>query len=67
MTEERQALAGARHKLFELREERVHPGRDDKVLTSWNGLMLAAFAEAARVLKREDFRQVMAFWRITPT
>ena len=56
--EERQALAGARRKLFELREERVHPGRDDKVLTSWNGLMLAAFAEAARALDREDYREV---------
>jgi uncharacterized protein YyaL (SSP411 family) len=52
--EERQALAGARLKLFELREKRVHPGRDGKVLTSWNGLMLAAFAEAARALDRED-------------
>jgi uncharacterized protein YyaL (SSP411 family) len=54
--EERQALAGARLKLFELRETRVHPGRDDKVLTSWNGLMLAAFAEAA--LDREDYQEV---------
>ena len=56
--EERRALAQARRRLFEAREERVHPGRDDKVLTSWNGLMLAAFAEAARVLRREDYRQV---------
>jgi hypothetical protein len=56
--DERQALAGARRKLFDLREERVHPGRDDKVLTSWNGLMLAAFAEAARALEREDYREV---------
>jgi uncharacterized protein YyaL (SSP411 family) len=36
----------------------VHPGRDEKVLTSWNGLMLAAFAEAARTLDREDYRKV---------
>ena len=56
--EERGALAEARRRLFETREDRVHPGRDDKVLTSWNGLMLAAFAEAARVLGREDYRQV---------
>jgi hypothetical protein len=54
----RRALAGARRKLFEAREQRVHPGRDDKVLTSWNGLMLAAFAEAARALDREDYREV---------
>ncbi len=43
--EEREALAEARRKLFKVRERRVHPGFDDKVLTLWNGLMLAAFAE----------------------
>ena len=52
--EEREALAEARRRLFEARKARVHPGRDDKVLTSWNGLMLAAFAEAARALGGED-------------
>jgi uncharacterized protein YyaL (SSP411 family) len=41
--------------LFEVREERIKPARDEKVLTSWNGLMLAAFAEAARVLDRPDY------------
>ncbi|MDY7077673.1 MAG: thioredoxin domain-containing protein [Chloroflexota bacterium] len=56
--EERAALAEARRRLFEARESRIHPGRDEKVLTSWNGMMLAAFAEAARVLGREDYRQV---------
>jgi len=56
--EEREALTEARRKLFEAREKRVHPGRDDKVLTSWNGLMLAAFAEAARALDRDDYRLV---------
>jgi uncharacterized protein YyaL (SSP411 family) len=50
---ERAALAQARRRLFEARERRVHPARDDKVLTSWNGLMLATFAEAARVLERD--------------
>jgi uncharacterized protein YyaL (SSP411 family) len=55
--EEREALAEARRKLFEAREERAHPGRDDKVLTSWNGLMLATFAEAARAFERDDYRQ----------
>jgi len=49
-------LAQARQRLFGLREARVKPARDDKVLTAWNGLMLAAMAEAARVLKREDYR-----------
>jgi uncharacterized protein YyaL (SSP411 family) len=56
--EQRPTLAKARRKLFEAREKRVHPGRDEKVLTSWNGLMLAAFAEAARALDRDDYREV---------
>ncbi|MFP4395314.1 MAG: thioredoxin domain-containing protein [Anaerolineales bacterium] len=55
--EQRAALAHAREQLFEARERRTPPGRDEKVLTSWNGLMLAAFAEAARVLDRPDYRQ----------
>jgi uncharacterized protein YyaL (SSP411 family) len=55
---QRTELAEARRKLFAAREQRVHPGRDEKVLTSWNGLMLAAFAEAARVLNRDDYRQI---------
>jgi uncharacterized protein YyaL (SSP411 family) len=55
---QRPTLAEARRKLLEAREKRIHPGRDDKVLTSWNGLMLAAFAEAGRVLDIGDYRQV---------
>ncbi len=55
---QRAELAEARRKLFAAREQRVHPGRDEKALTSWNGLMLAAFAEAARALNRDDYRQV---------
>ncbi|MFZ5917608.1 MAG: thioredoxin domain-containing protein [Chloroflexota bacterium] len=54
----RPILGEARRKLFEAREQRVHPGRDEKVLTSWNGLMLAAFAEAARALDRDDYQDV---------
>jgi uncharacterized protein YyaL (SSP411 family) len=53
-----QALARARRRLFEAREQRAKPGRDDKVLTSWNGLMLRAFAEAAAVLGHDGYRQV---------
>jgi uncharacterized protein YyaL (SSP411 family) len=56
--EQRAALGQPRRRLFEARGERVHPSRDEKVLTSWNGLMLAAFAEAARALNRGDYRQI---------
>jgi hypothetical protein len=48
-------IAGARARLYEVREKRVHPGLDDKVLASWNGLALSAFAETGRVLGRADY------------
>ena len=48
-------MAAARRTLFDIRAGRVPPGLDDKVLTAWNGLMLAAFAEAGRVLYRPDY------------
>ncbi len=48
-------IAGARKILFAIRDRRVHPGLDDKVLASWNGLALAAFAEAGRALDRPDY------------
>ena len=41
--------------LLEEREKRVHPERDDKILTAWNGLALASLAEAASVLGRRDY------------
>jgi uncharacterized protein len=50
-------IAAARRKLYDVREKRVHPGRDEKILTGWNGLMLASLAEAARVLNRDDYNQ----------
>ncbi len=46
----RTRLEGARAALFAAREKRVHPGRDDKVLTSWNALAIAGLARAARAL-----------------
>lgn len=51
-------LNRGRAKLFAEREKRVKPGRDEKIITAWNGLMLAAFAEAARVLNRSDYRDI---------
>ncbi len=47
-----------RVKLFEQREQRVHPYKDDKILTDWNGLMIAAFAKGARVLGDEEYKKV---------
>jgi hypothetical protein len=51
-------LTNGKKQLFYVREERVRPGLDDKVLTAWNGLMLTAFAEAANILGRDDYRAV---------
>ncbi len=53
----RRRIASAREKLYAAREKRVHPARDEKILTAWNGLMLASLAEAARALGREDYKQ----------
>ena len=52
------AVERARPVLFAARERRVKPGRDEKVLTAWNGMMLASFAEAAAVLARADYRKI---------
>ena len=49
------ALDRIKRQLYAVRAERVPPGLDDKILTSWNGLMLASLAEAARALKRDDY------------
>ncbi|CAN5490545.1 thioredoxin domain-containing protein [soil metagenome] len=45
-------------KLLAEREGRVRPGLDDKILLSWNGLMLAAFADAGRILDRRDYLDI---------
>jgi hypothetical protein len=47
-----------RKELFALRERRVKPARDEKILTAWNGMMLASFAEACAILDRPDYRKV---------
>jgi hypothetical protein len=44
-----------RERLFELREGRPKPARDDKAIAAWNGLAVAALAEAGRRLEREDY------------
>jgi uncharacterized protein YyaL (SSP411 family) len=48
----------ARSKLYAARKRRIHPGRDEKILTDWNGLALRAFADAAAYLGRDDYRQI---------
>lgn len=51
--------------LFIQRDKRIHPHKDDKILTSWNGLIIAALAMAGRVYKRPDYilqaEKTMAF------
>ena len=49
------ALARIRARLYDARSERIPPALDDKILASWNGLMLASLAEAARLLDRQDY------------
>ncbi len=50
-------LETARQKLFTYREKRIHPHRDDKILTDWNGLMIAAFAKGARVFDEPRYAE----------
>ncbi len=58
--EAQQRLASGRKKLFIERELRVHPGRDEKILTSWNGLMIKGMARAGRVFGRDEWVQSAA-------
>lgn len=51
----RALLAAARARLYAERERRVRPGRDEKVLTAWNALVIKGMARAARVLGRADY------------
>ncbi|HKW49902.1 MAG TPA: thioredoxin domain-containing protein [Gemmatimonadaceae bacterium] len=53
----RARIAHARHTLLRARAARIRPGRDDKTLASWNGLMLRALAEAARAFDRMSYRE----------
>ncbi|GIS03734.1 MAG: hypothetical protein CM15mP106_1810 [Candidatus Neomarinimicrobiota bacterium] len=45
----------SRKKLFEKRKERVHPLKDDKILTDWNGLMIASLAQGGMVLNNKQY------------
>jgi hypothetical protein len=50
-------IESARERLFEAREKRVHPHKDDKILTDWNGLMIAALAKGAQVLGEPSYAE----------
>jgi len=62
-------LSTAQEKLFAARERRIRPGRDEKILGAWNGLMIAGMARSARVFARPDWlrsaQQAMDFVRNT--
>jgi uncharacterized protein YyaL (SSP411 family) len=56
-SEAHRSIERSKQKLFAVREKRIKPDRDEKVLTAWNGLMLASFAEAGAILKRADYTE----------
>ena len=52
-----QVLANCRARLLDVRSERIWPGRDDKVLTSWNGMMISAMSQGAMILNDPKYAQ----------
>ena len=51
-------IALAQKQLFEVREKRIHPHKDDKVLADWNALMISAFAKAAQVFDERKYIEI---------
>ncbi len=51
-------LDGIREKLDNIRDKRVHPFKDDKILTDWNGLMIAALAKAAQAFDKPEYTEI---------
>jgi len=51
-------LEGIRQKLFAYREKRIHPMKDDKILTDWNGLMIAALSKGAQAFDEPEYAEV---------
>ncbi|MEN8254540.1 MAG: thioredoxin domain-containing protein [Verrucomicrobiota bacterium] len=56
--EDAKQISALRQKLFDVREKRIHPLKDTKVLADWNGLMIAAFAKAGRAFGEDKYIQV---------
>jgi uncharacterized protein YyaL (SSP411 family) len=56
----RQLLASSLQRLFEARERRIHPGKDDKVIVAWNGLMIDAMARAGAALNEPKYTAAAA-------
>lgn len=50
-------LAKGREVLYQIREQRIHPYKDDKILTAWNALMITTFAKAAKVLNNGRYAE----------
>jgi len=50
-----ECLSSAKQSLYRIRDARVHPARDEKILTAWNGLMIKGLAAAGRHLQRPDY------------
>ncbi len=48
-------VKSCKHKLFEQREKKIHPYKDDKILTDWNALMISAFAKAYQALGNHEY------------
>ncbi len=69
LVEAERLLTAARQKLVATRELRIRPGRDDKILSSWNALMIAAMARASRLLGKPEWldsaRRALDFIRTT--
>ncbi|HYK75585.1 MAG TPA: thioredoxin domain-containing protein [Daejeonella sp.] len=58
LTELQQIINRAKRKVFEHRSKRIRPGLDNKILASWNGMMLKAYADAYRVFREPEFLNI---------
>jgi uncharacterized protein YyaL (SSP411 family) len=56
--EEYLKLENIRQRLFKYREKRIHPHKDDKILTDWNGLMIAALTKGARAFSKPKYLKI---------